>query len=138
MSVYPWSQSAGPAVDLDHTTAYVPLEKGGPPGQTGVGKLGPLARREHRHKTFGHIKVRQPVPGVYFWRSRHGWVWLVTNTGTHPLGRGPGADAFWQAAAPKAEPPPRQATAGPRTGGPLRYRIDLVHASAKAQLILRT
>jgi Domain of unknown function (DUF222) len=77
-SVYPWSQSAGPAVDLDHTTAYVPLEKGGPPGQTGVGTLGPLARREHRHKTFGHLKVRQAVPGVYFWRSRHGWVWLVT------------------------------------------------------------
>ena len=137
-SIYPWSESAGPAVDLDHSTPYVALAEGGPPGQTGVGNLGPLARREHRHKTFGHIKVRQPVPGVYFWRSRHGWVWLVTNTGTHPLGRGPGADAFWRAAAPKAEPPPRQATAGPRTGGPLRYRIDLVHASAKAQLILRT
>ena len=137
-SVYPGSQSAGPAVDLDHTTAYVPLEKGGPPGQTGVGTLGPLARREHRHKTFGHLKVRQPVPGVYFWRSRHGWVWLVTNTGTHALGRGPGADAFWQAAAPRAEPPPRQATAPPRTGAPPRQRIDLIHPSAMAQLILRT
>jgi hypothetical protein len=136
-SVYPWSQSAGPAVDLDHTTAYVPMEKGGPPGQT-VGTLGPLARREHRHKTFGHLKVRQPVPGVYFWRSRHGWVWLVTNTGTHSIGRGPGADAFWQAAAPRAEPPPRQTTARPRTGTPLRYRIDLMHAGAKTQLILRT
>ena len=29
-SVYPWSQSAGPAVDLDHTTAYVPLGEGRP------------------------------------------------------------------------------------------------------------
>jgi hypothetical protein len=137
-SVYPWSQSAGPAVDLDHTTAYVPMEKGGPPGQTGVGTLGPLARREHRHKTFGHLKVRQPFPGVYFWRSRHGWVWLVTNTGTHSLGRGPRADALWQAAAPRAEPPPRQTTLRPRTGAPLRHRIDLIHPSAKAEFILRT
>ena len=137
-SVFPWSQSVGPAVDLDHTTAYVPLEKGGPPGQTGVGTLGPLARREHRHKTFGHFKVRQPVPGVYFWRSRHGWVWLVTNSGTHSLGRGPRADAFWHAAAPRAELPPRKAPARPRTGATLRHRIDLIHPSAKAQIILRT
>ncbi len=137
-SVFPWSQSVGPAVDLDHTAAYVPLEKGGPPGQTGVGTLGPLARREHRHKTFGHLKVRQPVPGVYFWRSRHGWVWLVTNSGTHSLGRGPRADAFWHAAAPRAALPPRKAPARPRTGAPLRHRIDLIHPSAKAQIILRT
>jgi hypothetical protein len=27
--------------------------RGGPPGQTSVGNLGPLTRSEHRHKTFG-------------------------------------------------------------------------------------
>ena len=137
-SVYPWSNATGPAVDLDHTTAYVPLEEGGPPGQTGVGTLGPLARREHRHKTFGHLKVRQPAPGVYFWRSRHGWVWLVTNTGTHSLGRGPRADAFWQAAAPRAEPPSPRKGPGPKAKQQPHYRIDIVHPSAKGQLILRT
>ena len=137
-SVYPWSQSVGPAADLDHTTAYLPLEKGGPPGQTGVGTLGPLARREHRHKTFGHLKVRQPVPGVYVWRSRYGWVWLVTNSGTHSLGRGPKADAFWKAAAPRAESPPPKRAPNAEAERQLRCRIDIMRPSAKAQIILRT
>ena len=149
-SVMPWPPAIPPAStpgrrvpDRPSTWTTPPptfhSEKGGPPGQTGVGALGPLARREHRHKTFGHLKVRQPVPGVYFWRSRHGWVWLVTNTGTHALGRGPGADAFWQAAAPRAEPPsPTDHGSSSKPERTLRHRIDLIRPSAKAQLILRT
>ncbi len=101
-SVYPWSQTLSRTLDrtldLDHTRPYLAPSRGGPPGQTHLGNLGPLARREHRHKTFGHLHVRQPAPGIYLWRSRHGWIWLVTNTGTHPLGRSPTAHAIWDAA----------------------------------------
>ena len=138
-SIYPWSNATGPAVDLDHTTAYVPLDQGGPPGQTGHGKLGPLSRREHRHKTFGHLKVRQPAAGVYLWRSRHGWVWLVTNTGTHPLGNTPAAHALWRAAA--VRPGTRQHGRPRSTPGPVSrsgYRIDLIRPPAGRQLTLRT
>lgn len=39
-SVYPWSNAVGPQVDLDHTIPYLPVELGGPPGQTAAGKLG--------------------------------------------------------------------------------------------------
>ena len=109
------------------------------PGQTDVGTLGPLARREHRHKTFGHLKVRQPVPGVYFWRSRHGWVWLVTNTGTHALGRGPRCRrllASRRTEGRTAAPDRPRLVLEPER--PLRHRIDLIRPSAKAQLILRT
>ena len=137
-SIYPWSDSAGPAVDLDHSTAYVAPAEGGPPGQTGVGNLGPLTRREHRLKTFGHLRVRQPAAGVFLWRSRHGWVWLVTNTGTHPLGNTPAAHALWQAAAPRAVPPPPGTARGQEPRPPLRYRIDISRPKAGTQLILRT
>ena len=30
-------------MDLDHTKAYLPMIRGGPPGQTGIHGLGPLA-----------------------------------------------------------------------------------------------
>jgi hypothetical protein len=137
-SIYPWSNATGPAVDLDHTTAYIPLGHGGPPGQTGVDTLGPLGRREHNSKTFGHMRVRQPVPGVFFWRSRHGWVWLVTNSGTHPLGRGPGADVLWQAAAPRAEPPPPRTVPRPQVRPQPRYRTDFIRPGTGTELILRS
>ena len=118
------------------------------------GKLGPLALRDlvavdrrrvgqyhgldHRHKTFGHLQARQPVPGVFFWRSRHGWAWLVTNTGTHPLGRGPAVDALWQAAAPRAVPPSPRTVPGPKTRSHRRYRTDIIRPEAGTQLIMRT
>jgi hypothetical protein len=56
-------------IDLDHTKAYLPPARGGPPGQTGVHNLGPLSRLEHRIKTFARWQVRQPEPGVWIWRS---------------------------------------------------------------------
>ncbi len=51
-------------MDLDHTKPYLPLGRGGPPGQTGVHGLGPLGRTEHRIKTHSRWRVRQPEPGV--------------------------------------------------------------------------
>jgi hypothetical protein len=87
-------------MDLDHTKPYIPLARGGPPGQTGVHNLGPLSRLEHRIKTHSRWQVRQPEPGVWIWRSPHRTYYLVTNAGTQHLGEGSFARQIWKAAAP--------------------------------------
>ncbi|MGA9344984.1 MAG: hypothetical protein WBV37_07790, partial [Nocardioidaceae bacterium] len=59
-------------------------DEGGPPGQTGLGKLGPITRFHHRIKTHGHWQVAQPFTGVFVWRTPAGRYLLVDHTGTHP------------------------------------------------------
>lgn len=93
-------------MDLDHTTPYIPLDTGGPPGQTGPANLGPLTRSHHRAVTFAGWRRRQPDPGTYLFRSPHGFVYLTTNHGTLTLGRTPFSHALWEAAAPRAAPEP--------------------------------
>ena len=89
-SVYPWTASGTHAVDVDHTDPYVPLHAGGTPGQTRLDNLGPLVRFAHRVKTHGRgWRHRQPSPGVYLWRTPHGYWFRVDRTGTHALGRDP-------------------------------------------------
>ncbi len=98
-SMFPHSGATGRRLDLDHTVRYVPSDRGGPPGQTGVGNLGPLSRSEHRLKTHGGWRVRQPEPGVFVWRSPTGHHWITTpHAGTYPLGSGRLAASFWRAA----------------------------------------
>jgi hypothetical protein len=41
-SCFPYAGGIQP-MDLDHTKAYLPMVRGGPPGQTGIHRLGPLA-----------------------------------------------------------------------------------------------
>ena len=108
-SAYPWSGCTDRnAFQLDHVTAYRLRSRGGPPGQTAPGNLAPLTQTEHQRKTSGQWRERAPAPGVCLWRSPHGWVSLVTNQGTFPLGNGPTAQAIWCATAPqpaaRAEP----------------------------------
>ena len=81
-SVFPHSPATG-RMDLDHTRPWQP---DGPPGQTGLGNLGPLTRSEHRAKTVGRWRARQPEPGTYLWRSPEGWIAITTNQGTLTLG----------------------------------------------------
>ena len=61
-----------------------------------------MARGEHAGKTSGRWQTRSPAPGVQPWRTPHGWVQLVTNQGTFPLGRGETARAIWRAVAREA------------------------------------
>lgn len=82
--------------DADHTIPYVPTGSGGAPGQTGLHNLGPLSRHHHRVKTFTGWQVCQPEPGSYLWRSPHGWLYLLTADGTHPLGKNPFTEAIWR------------------------------------------
>jgi hypothetical protein len=84
-SVFPYSSTTSEP-DLDHTIAYLPPERGGPPGQTRIGNLGPLHRFGHRIKTHGRgWRHHQPVPGVYLWRTPHGYWTRVDRHGTHVL-----------------------------------------------------
>ncbi|MDX6322499.1 MAG: hypothetical protein QOF52_2357, partial [Propionibacteriaceae bacterium] len=57
---------------------------------------------------FSRWTVLQPQPGLYLWRSPHGWIYLATNTGTHDLGNNPFAHAVWKAAR-KLDAPARTA-----------------------------
>lgn len=102
-SIWPHSPAAavsstGGRLDLDHLTPY---QRGGPPGQTAVSTLGPLARSEHRAKTVASWQCRQPDLGTYLWRSPHGQISLVTNQGTLALGDRHFAHEIWRAAQPE-------------------------------------
>jgi hypothetical protein len=87
---FPYSPSTSRGNDLDHPARYVPMNKGGPPGQTDPYRLAPLSRRPHRLKTHGRgWRHLNPLPGVYLWRTRHGCWFRVDPDGTHALGKDP-------------------------------------------------
>ncbi|MGI3786378.1 MAG: DUF222 domain-containing protein [Janthinobacterium lividum] len=96
VDVFPYGNATSRTLDLDHTTPYVVLDRGGPPGQTGMDNLGPFTRSHHRAVTFGTWQRQQPAPGTYVFRSPNGFVFLVTNHGTLSLGKTPFAHALWE------------------------------------------
>jgi len=60
-SCFPYATTTG-RLELDHTKAYRPPTRGGPPGQTGIHGLGPLIRFEHRVKTHGRCRCDNQNP----------------------------------------------------------------------------
>ncbi len=92
--VFPWSTNLSRTKDSEHTIPYLSPDKGGPPGQTGMWNLGMMGRFPHRLKTHGRWRLRQPAPGVFLWRTPHGWYFTVDHTGTHELPKAVG-DAAW-------------------------------------------
>jgi hypothetical protein len=99
--VFPFGTCLSENMDLDHTERYVPMDYGGPPGQTRLGNLGPMARSGHRAGTHGGWQKHQPESGYYVHRSPIGYVYLVTNQGTLALGRTAFSNAVWEASMPK-------------------------------------
>jgi hypothetical protein len=99
--VFPFGTCLSQRMDLDHTERYVPMDYGGPPGQTRLGNLGPMARPSHRAVTHGGWHKHQPEPGYFVHCSPNGYVYLVTNQGTLALGGTGFSAAVWEAAAPK-------------------------------------
>jgi hypothetical protein len=99
--VFPFGVCVSPRMDLDHTERYVPMDYGGPPGQTRRGNLGPLARSGHRAVTHGGWAKHQPEPGYFVHRSPVGYVYIVTNQGTLALGRTAFSAAVWDASKPQ-------------------------------------
>lgn len=61
-------------------------------GQTGLHNLAPLTRLPHRAKTHGRWRLVQNGPGSWTWRSPHGYLYRVDNTGTHRLGKSSGPE----------------------------------------------
>ncbi len=101
--VFPYAAAVSRRIDLDHTIAYLSPDKGGPPGQTRIGNLGPHTRHHHRYKTHAGWQVRQPEPGTWLWRSPHRRIYLVNASGTHPLGNTKFAQMIWRAASAPRE-----------------------------------
>ncbi|KRF11501.1 hypothetical protein ASG90_17365 [Nocardioides sp. Soil797] len=89
--VYPHAVNTGHSMDVDHTVAY---DAHGPPGQTRVDNAGPMTRHHHRIKTHTDLAIRQPVPDIYVWRTRHRRYRLVDSDGTHELPAPIGALVF--------------------------------------------
>jgi len=104
--VFPYAAAVSRSIDIDHTIPYLSPDKGGAPGQTRIGNLGPQTRYHHRIKTHSGWQVSQPEPGTWLWRSPHHRIYLVNAGGTHPLGDSPFAQAIWRAA---SQPPERAA-----------------------------
>ena len=77
VDVFPYATLNAASCDADHTTPYTD----GRPGQTHLGNLGPLSRKTHRAKTHGKWKLEQPIPGVFYWTSPHGYQYRVTANG---------------------------------------------------------
>lgn len=76
--VGPFGSTPARACDADHTEAYLEGER----GQTRLPNLGNLSRRIHRTKTARKVRVEQISPGVFHWRYRSGFEFLVTAAGT--------------------------------------------------------
>lgn len=70
--VFPGCPRPSDRADLDHITEYVPLDDGGPPGQTHPANLAPLCRRHHRVKTFGAFTYHRRPDGAYEWTTPTG------------------------------------------------------------------
>ncbi len=84
--VFPFCGTRARACDLDHIDPYVPLDEGGPPGQTSPENLAALCRRHHRCKTFTRWRYRRRRDGTYEWTDPGGTRFLVVpGHGTYQL-----------------------------------------------------
>ncbi|MEN8706851.1 MAG: HNH endonuclease signature motif containing protein, partial [Nocardioides marinisabuli] len=83
--VHPFCDTPATRCDLDHITAYIPMDEGGPPGQTHPANLAPLCRHHHRNKTHGHWTYHRTHHGDYLWHDQHGHTYAVTRQGTLEL-----------------------------------------------------
>lgn len=83
--VFPFGASTARDKQKDHTVAFDFGDGHPQAGQTGLHNLGGMTSFHHRVKTHGRWQVRQPFPGVYLWKSPHGSMFYVDNTGTRRL-----------------------------------------------------
>jgi hypothetical protein len=72
--------------DLDHIAPYVPMDEGGPPGQTNPANLAPLCRSHHRIKTHTAWHYQRHPDGSYSWTSPTGHHYTVQPASRRPAG----------------------------------------------------
>jgi hypothetical protein len=82
--VFPGCRRDSRGCDLDHITAYVPLEDGGPPGQTTPSNLAPLCRTHHRMKTHTGWDYKRLDDGSYCWTAPTGHQYDVAPASRRP------------------------------------------------------
>ncbi len=75
--VFPGCARDSRACDLDHITEYLPMDEGGPPGQTRPGNLAPLCRTHHRVKTHSAWHYKRLDNGSYVWSAPTGHQYTV-------------------------------------------------------------
>ena len=75
--VFPGCRRRSRVCDLDHIEPYLPLDEGGPPGQTHPQNLAPLCRRHHRAKTHTTWTYLRRADGSYRWTSPTGRSYVV-------------------------------------------------------------
>ena len=76
--VFPGCSRDSRRCDLDHITEYLPMEDGGPPGQTRPANLAPLCRAHHRVKTHTAWHYKRLDDGSYEWTAPTGHQYRVT------------------------------------------------------------
>ncbi len=76
--VFPGCGRDSRSCDLDHITEDLPMEDGGPPGQTRPGNLAPLCRAHHRVKTHTGWHYKRLDDGNYAWTAPTGHQYRVT------------------------------------------------------------
>ncbi len=76
--VFPSCSRDSRSCDLDHITEYLPMEDGGPPGQTNLANLAPLCRTHHRVKTHTAWHYKRLDDGSYEWTAPTGHQYRVT------------------------------------------------------------
>ena len=76
--VFPGCGRDSRSCDLDHITEYLPMEDGGPPGQTRPANLAPLCRSHHRVKTHTAWPYKRHDDGSYVWTAPTGHQYQVT------------------------------------------------------------
>jgi len=81
--VFPGCSIDARACDQDHILAHVPIDEGGPPGQTNVQNLACLCRGHHRLKTFTTWRYHRLPDGDYEWTSPSGHRYLAGPTPKH-------------------------------------------------------
>ena len=70
--VFPGCNVDARRCDLDHIDPYIPIDEGGPPGQTNPGNLAPLCRSHHRLKTHTGWDYKRLDDGHYAWNAPTG------------------------------------------------------------------
>ncbi|MGO4255813.1 HNH endonuclease signature motif containing protein [Marmoricola sp. RAF53] len=77
--VFPYCARRARTCQKDHTRPYAAG------GRTHTDNLGPLCQHHHNLKTHGRWTYSAIEPGVYLWRSPHGYAFLRDHEGTQDL-----------------------------------------------------
>jgi hypothetical protein len=80
--IFVFCEKPARGTQADHSRPYDP---DGPPDQTSTDNLGSLCQHHHNLKTHAGWSYTALLPGIYLWRSPHGYLYLRDRYGTREL-----------------------------------------------------